>query len=215
MESLRPSGSSRRDGRHPAPWAAARAFRALLALAAALWAGPACLATGPFAVVPSVATNGGRACLQLEFRIPEAHLLYAEKLEFRLDGTTNRVPFRVPRAVPARDRFSGQTKQVYATTFMADWVLPRRRPATLRVRVTLQGCNQTSCFFPETRRFEVDALGRVREVEADPEPPAQSASSGPSPAPAPPPASARYLDDLPECHRRTPPPEAAWTGGTR
>lgn len=124
----------------------------------------------PFEIVPTMATNSGQACLTLGFRLPAAHLLYAEKLEFRLDGTTNRIRFRLPQSVPVKDRFSGQKKRVYAASFSADWVLPQPRPAPLRIEVVLQGCSGSSCFFPETRRFEVDSRGGVRELgEATPE----------------------------------------------
>jgi thiol:disulfide interchange protein len=118
----------------------------------------------PFEIVPLVATNSGRACLSLGFRVPAAHLLYAEKLEFHLEGTTNRLRFRLPDSVPVKDRFSGQRKLVYASSFTADWILPKRRPEPLRIAVLLQGCSGSSCFFPETRRFEVDARGAVREL---------------------------------------------------
>ena len=143
-------------------------FRRLACLGLVLaWLRAAATAASPFDVVPTLSTNAGRACLSMDFRIPDAHLLYAEKIEFRVEGTTNRLRFNLPRSVPVRDRFSGQTKQVYAASFTADWILPKRRPAPLRIEVALQGCNRSACFFPEIRRFEIDAAGGVREL-ADP-----------------------------------------------
>jgi thiol:disulfide interchange protein len=133
------------------------------ALCAALLSGRTAFAASPFVLVPTLVTNAGRPVLQLQFRIPEGHRLYAEKLEFQLLGSTNRLTFRRPPPQSLKDRFSGQEKKVFPETFTAEWILPARRPDPLSLVVQLQGCNTTSCFFPEVRQFDFGQQGEIRE----------------------------------------------------
>ncbi len=141
--------------------------RATAMLAVAAWLAwiPA-RAASPFAIVPTVSTNAGRIWIALGFDVPAAHLIYAEKLEFRIEGRTNLLRFKLPQPVHAKDPFTGQMKHVYPAGFTADWVLPKSHPEPVRITVTFQGCSGSSCFFPESRRFEFDSHGVAREVNA-------------------------------------------------
>ena len=138
---------------------------AMLAIAAWMAWSPA-RAASPFAIVPTVSTNAGRVWIALGFDVPDAHLIYAEKLEFQIEGSTNLLHFKLPQPVHAKDRFTGQMKHVYPASFTADWVLPKTHPEPFRITVAFQGCSRSSCFFPELRRFEFDSHGIVREVDA-------------------------------------------------
>jgi thioredoxin:protein disulfide reductase len=103
----------------------------------------------PFVITPTVVTNAGARSLQLKFSVPPKHRLYADKLAFELLGA--HAAFTTPAPAVIRDKHSGETKSVFTNDFTAIYALTNATASSFAV--SLQGCNDEECFFPETRQF--------------------------------------------------------------
>ncbi len=126
-----------------------------LALAALLLASTARLAAqdeaSPFVITPRLSTNNGVRALTISFKVPPHHRLYADALSFELGSKT--VEFSLPQPATIADKHSGGTKRVFEKDFTASHPIGASDETTLAV--SLHGCNDEECFFPETRRWSI------------------------------------------------------------
>ncbi|MFO1476768.1 MAG: cytochrome c biogenesis protein CcdA [Verrucomicrobiota bacterium] len=131
----------------------------------------------PFVIQPSVITSNGASWLAVSFHLPAHHHIYADRLDIRLDGRPSGA--RLPEARPIDDRFSGTRKLAYEGDFTALAPLPAGGAGSgLSLAVEFQGCNDSECYFPETREWKVGADRAVVAVsDAAPEP--AQAAEGP------------------------------------
>lgn len=85
-------------------------------------------AESPFTVTPRMEVQAGGSVLRVSFSVPTNHVLYAEKLTFRLAEAEVPMPFQLPEPITIKDRFSGKEKKVFAQSFEAThpWPNPRR-----------------------------------------------------------------------------------------
>ncbi len=128
-------------------------------------------AESPFTVTPRVEKQDGHGVLHVAFGIPTNHVLYAEKIAFRLGESETPVVFQMPEAGTVQDKFSGQEKKVYAQSFEAIHLLAAAGEQKLTVH--FQGCDPANCYFPEDQTFLISAAGTVARVEET-----EEASSG-------------------------------------
>ncbi len=116
----------------------------------------------PFRVTPAVVTTNGAPLLAVAFQIPAHHHLYADEVSFELDDAPAQFALPVPVELP--DKHSGGTKKSFEASFVATRPLADAAGG-LRLTVNLRGCNESECFFPETRRWRVNvAAGEVAVV---------------------------------------------------
>lgn len=120
--------------------------------------------SSPFGITPTITNNNGRATLVVSFSIPTGHRLYAGALSFEIDGSSTQ--FDMPAPVEVADRHSASTKQVFAKNFIASKNLEQGASS---LSISLHGCNEQECFFPETRGWTILKSGRIA---------AQTATSG-------------------------------------
>jgi thioredoxin:protein disulfide reductase len=142
---------------------------AVLALCA-----PMARAESPFTVTPRVEVQNGARVLKVAFAVPTNHVLYADKLAFRLADNEAPVPFQLPESKTIKDRFSGKEKQVFAQSFEANYPLAEAPKNDLKLTIHFQGCDPANCFFPEDQTFMISAADTIARLEE----PAEETSSG-------------------------------------
>jgi thiol:disulfide interchange protein DsbD len=113
----------------------------------------------PFVITPSILTSNGTAYVSVAFHLPEHHHIYADRLSFALGGQPAEFRLPAPRSVP--DKFSRTQKQTFENDFTGVCPLPAGRPAALPLSVEFQGCNDTECYFPETRQWRLGSDNSV------------------------------------------------------
>jgi thiol:disulfide interchange protein len=117
----------------------------------------------PFVLTPAVVVSNGTSFLSVAFRVPDHHHLYADKISFALNGAT--VPAELPVAKHITDKFSKSLRPAFENDFQALFPLPVLRPANLTLAVTFQGCNESECYFPETREWKVGADNVIARLD--------------------------------------------------
>ncbi len=110
-------------------------------------------AASPFTVTPSLLTSNETAIVTVTLGVPAGHFLYADKLTLEVDGVTPPPQFALPAPVVVVDRFSGAEKRVYPQSVTASCRLPAVPAGGVTLRVHLQGCNESQCFFPEDHTY--------------------------------------------------------------
>lgn len=140
-------------------WRDRRVMFFLLALA--LSTAGVLAAADPFGVdARRVVTRGGGGAVEISFKIPPHHHVYADQLAVQSGGKAL-TAVDVPAPVRLPDAFSGEDRQAYTSDFTAVYALPADGVA---VDVSYQGCDDNTCFFPQTRTFR---MGELREASAD------------------------------------------------
>jgi thiol:disulfide interchange protein len=133
-------------------------------------------AQSPFTVTPRVETGGaGERLLRVAFAIPSNHVIYADKLAFKLDDAATPVAFQLSEPVLVRDRFSGKEKREFTNSFDATYSLAAGA-TDVKLTVHFQGCDEANCFFPEEQNYSISAAGVVARLD-EPEAPADAAPS--------------------------------------
>ncbi|HMJ88635.1 MAG TPA: cytochrome c biogenesis protein CcdA [Candidatus Acidoferrum sp.] len=112
----------------------------------------------PFIATPSITTNNGVATLNIAFRVPARHRLYADALSFEINGKP--VFFLLPEATMIADKHSGGSKRVFAKDFVAAHEVPADS-AERRLIIKLHGCNDEECYFPESRQWNIHGDGSI------------------------------------------------------
>ena len=136
----------------------------LLSVGLAVWVTMA-RAESPFTVSPRLEIQNGFRVLKVAFGVPTNHVLYAEKLAFRLADNEAPVPFQLPEAKTITDRFSGKEKQVFTQSFEANYLLAESPKTDLKLTVHFQGCDPANCFFPEDQTFLISTAGSIARLE--------------------------------------------------
>ena len=136
---------------------------------------PLVRAESPFTVSPRVDIQNGARVLKVAFAVPTNHVLYAEKLAFRLADKETPVAFQLPESKTIQDRFSGKEKQVFAESFEASYPLAESPKNDLKLTVHFQGCDPANCFFPEDQTFSISPAGTIARLD---EPTEETDSAG-------------------------------------
>ncbi len=125
--------------------------------------GLAAQAESPFTVTPRVEVSAGSRVLHVGFNIPANHVLYADKLSFKLADSDSPVAFQLPEPVVVKDKFSGKDKREFTNSFEATYSLPADA-TDQKLTVHFQGCDEANCFFPEDQMFSISSGGTIAKV---------------------------------------------------
>jgi thiol:disulfide interchange protein len=137
-------------------------FAALLFAAANI-----CNAGNPFAITASLRTNGATA-IQVRFDFPAEHHIYAERIAFRWQGQEEKLAAKMPAAELVLDRFSGEKNSGYEHPFEATIPLAALPSESRTLEISFQGCDESQCYFPETRKFSIATSGAIKEIPTEP-----------------------------------------------
>ena len=149
---------------------------ALLAVGAASRAGADDVS--PFIVTPSVIRSNNAAWLSIWIQIPEHHHLYADRLSFALDDAPVTATLPAARRVP--DKFNGGERLAYETDILATCPWPNPGSNGVVLSVNFQGCNDSECYFPETRQWKIGSdrsIVALNDSTPEPTPPAALAET--------------------------------------
>ncbi|HWC58944.1 MAG TPA: cytochrome c biogenesis protein CcdA [Verrucomicrobiae bacterium] len=119
--------------------------------------------SSPITIAPEVRTVKGQRELTLKFHVPEHHHLYADRLSVEIAGRV--VSVNLPEPVMQLDKYSSKTVGVYTQDFVAPAPLPLV-PGNLEIAVNFQGCSDSECYFPETRKWSIRPDQTVASLDA-------------------------------------------------
>jgi len=112
------------------------------------------LAEDPFQVEALQSRQGTAAVVVVRFKVPQGHHLYDDSLAVRVAGAEQ------PRLggdgpVNLRDAFSEASRASHTGDFSVVYALPAGAQA---VEVSYQGCDEATCFFPQTRTVRLGGV---------------------------------------------------------
>lgn len=96
--------------------------------------------------------------VKISFAVPPQHYLYADQVSVETVGGLKGAVVGGDRPVHIHDSFSDGGREAFTNDVTIDFLMPATA-ATEVVKVGYQGCDATTCFFPQERRFEPDAAG--------------------------------------------------------
>ena len=110
-------------------------------------------AQGPFTVTASMEQHDGAPLVRVSFGVPEKHFLYADQL--RISAANAQLsPVDVAQPELELDKFSGEQKRVYTKPFQLTYRVASTA-TVINLEIGFQGCNDSICFFPETRTLSL------------------------------------------------------------
>lgn len=127
----------------------------------------------PFVVSASLSPGGGLkdggALLTVSFVFPRGHYLYAESVEVKAEEGIRLEPREMPSAKKEWDSFSEAMKDIYGESFQMVYAVEGGGRSSFRLTVGWQGCNESICFLPEEKVFEIalGSAGGQREAGSD------------------------------------------------
>lgn len=136
-------------------------------------------AADPFSVLPELSpADGGKSVLSLSFTVPAGHHLYADPLTVEAEGAEI-AEKDIPAPEDFDDPITDTRRAVYGRDFVRQYWVKWGSADLVSVAVSYQGCSESLCFQPQTKRFVIRKDGTI----------AASAETSQPPAPAPPAAS--------------------------
>ncbi|MBP5509989.1 MAG: thioredoxin family protein [Kiritimatiellae bacterium] len=125
-----------------------------------------CLANSPFAVHVNPAPQDGTDVVSVSVSIPPKHVVYANSFKVA-SGDQPAVSLRTDAPTRKPDPLNeGETVSVFVTDFVSVWRIQGFAEGK-RIKVSLQGCDDTTCFMPETHTFVWQGGTFVPLEEAD------------------------------------------------
>ncbi len=125
----------------------------------------------PFQPTVTTTHSGASESLNVLFTVPAGHHLYRDRIELSLDG--KRLDAVLPPGRDLKDPTTGDLRTAFETNVVITIPLAATRAAAI-LSIDYQGCNEESCFFPQTREFQITAEGIL--ALADDEAPAGRAA---------------------------------------
>jgi len=110
--------------------------------------------SSPISIAPEVRVANQQRELIFKFHIPEHNHLYADRVAVTIGGQS--VKASLPDPVMQLDKYSGHTVGIYTQDFVASVPLSSKIIES-EVGVDLQGCSDSECYFPETRKWNLRA----------------------------------------------------------
>lgn len=123
-----------------------------------LSAGMALAGNDPFGVDVSRIQQGTGVVVSVRFKIPSGYHVYADQLAVQSDGKVL-TPVEVPVPSTFRDPLLGEERQAYTGDFAAVYSLPE---GSVSVEVAYQGCDESTCFFPQKKTFRLGAAAPLQ-----------------------------------------------------
>ncbi len=97
-------------------------------------------------------SGDGAAVLIVSAAVPDGYRLYAD--DFVVQAPASDLDLiALPTPLAQHDSFSGEAKLVYASDFSLVYNLRNLTTEILRIRVNYLGCDDTTCFLPQTKEF--------------------------------------------------------------
>ncbi|MBN2449696.1 MAG: thioredoxin family protein [Lentisphaeria bacterium] len=138
-------------------------------LCAVAWAmGGAVLAQDPFGLSATVATDDS-TLLRLAWTVPPRHILYAHMLEVEAVSPEDLrlTPLDHPAPKHKFDDLLGEDVSYYDRDTVLAYRLERLPQQAWTVAVHYQGCDDTTCFLPQTRQFTFPGATAATPPSAD------------------------------------------------
>ena len=114
-------------------------------------------AASPFEVVATAQQQAGQPVVRVALKIPAQHFIYVEHLKISAAGA-QLVPLAPPPPGKIHDKFSDADKEVFDRDTRLEFAV-NPPAAKLDIQVEFQGCNDSMCFFPETKIFSLTWAG--------------------------------------------------------
>lgn len=112
----------------------------------------------PFTVAAEIREEGGATLLTVRFTVPPKHFLYQETISVKADAPAKLVEQDIPAPLEKHDTFTDELKKVYVEDVAFVYrVEGAQNP--LKVLVKYQGCDESVCFFPQKKPFELAVAG--------------------------------------------------------
>ena len=127
----------------------------------------------PFSVSPSLGElKDGKAVLEVKFNIQKGNFLYEDQISITAGKNIKLTPVDIPKAEVKKDPFSGENTNVYKhdTVFKYN-VEGLKAGSPLKITVNYQGCNDETCFMPQSEDFELQPGKGTGTTEAKPSSP--------------------------------------------
>ena len=116
----------------------------------------------PISITPTIEATNNQRELVLRFHIPEHNHLYADRLSIEIGD--HPVPAVLPKPIMEMDKHSGEMRGMYVSDFSA--VVPFTSEADdVSFAVNLQGCDDSQCYFPETRKWIIHPDQTIASVD--------------------------------------------------
>lgn len=113
-------------------------------------------AASPFGVGATLVERDGRRAVEVKFDVPPGHHLYADTVQVEGRGATKLAPLTVAPPERLKDAFTGEERDQYAHPFASVYAVESAGDK-VEFAVSFQGCDESECFFPETREFSLGA----------------------------------------------------------
>jgi len=101
----------------------------------------------------------GENQLSIEFIFPAGFKLYADQFLVEVPKQVKIIPLSLPVPQIEKDVVSGEHKLVYDRSFSAVYLVENYTNDILSVKVRYQGCDQTTCFLPAEKEFQLQIDG--------------------------------------------------------
>lgn len=131
----------------------------------------------PFRVSASVNADGTGWVATVRFAVPPRHHLYADQIRVREPGGLTLVPVGEVKPSRVHDALMGDDRDVYTNDFSLSYQIGAPAMTGVTLRVDYQGCDEATCFFPQTRLFPL-TLGAAVLSNATPDRGSAAASVG-------------------------------------
>ncbi len=122
----------------------------------------------PFGVGVSASADGTGWVAAVTFTVPARHHLYADDIRVQETGGLALVSAAVAKPTRIHDSFTGDERDVYTNDFVLSYRMGASTLTGLVLKVDYQGCDEATCFFPQTRLFPLAPVVRDVPPEARP-----------------------------------------------
>jgi len=103
--------------------------------------------------------------LVVQVAVAPGSRLYADQFQVEVPRPLKIIPLSLPVPQNEKDAFSGEQKLVYTQSFNAVYLVENLTSAVVNVRVRYQGCDQTTCFLPAEKEFQLKLDGAPRGLK--------------------------------------------------
>jgi thiol:disulfide interchange protein len=108
----------------------------------------------PIVISPNVHLTNGQGNLVLSVYVPQHCHIYADRLSVEVAGQP--VIVKWPAPIEVLDKFTGRSRGVFVKDFAVSIPLTPHA-GEMTFGVDLQACNESECYFPETRKWAIRA----------------------------------------------------------
>lgn len=108
-------------------------------------------AEAPFTINVTLEQQNNVQQARVTATISTGKFIYAEHWQVQGLAGTKLTPVSLPKPATIYDTFSEQNKEVYTNDFIAVYNVEEGAGGSIQIEVAWQGCDQTTCFMPETK----------------------------------------------------------------